>query len=131
MERRTSSRHHGLDMSTVAVPRARLYTGSVLLAAAVTAVVGYALLPAGTRLQVLASDVMVAASCLLSGGVILRAIGRGQAWPGSAPLAWLVFLVGGANIAFLLFDVQNPGVYEPRPTDTLLLLLLVPLALCH
>jgi PAS domain S-box-containing protein len=116
-------------MSTVAVPRARLYTGSVLLAAAVTAVVGYALLPAGTRLQVLASDVMVAASCLLSGGVILRAIGRGQAWPGSAPLAWLVFLVGGANIAFLLFDVQNPGVYEPRPTDTLFLLFLVPLAM--
>jgi PAS domain S-box-containing protein len=116
-------------MSVVAVPRTRLVAGTVLVLAAVVAVVGYLLLPAGTRMQILAAEAMVAASCLLSGGMILRAIGRGQAWRGGAALAWLVFMVGAANIAFLIIDVRDPGHYEPRPSDVLFLLFLLPLSI--
>ena len=115
-------------MSDVAVrPRARTATGLFLGAAAVAAVVTYMAFPSGSREQGLAAQVMVAGSCLLSGGLILRAVGKGEAWRGTVHLAYALFMLGAVNVVFLIVEVNAGGTYEPRATDLAFALFLVPL----
>ena len=112
---------------TLVRPRARLGTGLFLGAAAVAAVVTYLAFPSGSRDQARAAEVMVAGACLLSGGLILRAVGQGRAWRGTVHLAYALFMVGAVNVVFLLSDVTERGVYQPRLTDLAFVLFLVPL----
>ncbi|MGZ8582425.1 MAG: ATP-binding protein [Actinomycetota bacterium] len=115
-------------MSDVAVrPRARTATGLFLGAAAVAAVVTFMAFPSGSREQGLAAQAMVAGSCLLSGGLILRAVGKGEAWRGTVHLAYALFMLGAVNVVFLVTDVSEPGTYQPRATDLAFALFLVPL----
>ncbi len=115
-------------MSDVAVrPRARTATGLFLGAAAVAAVVTFMAFPSGSREQGLAAQTMVAGSCLLSGGLILRAVGKGEAWRGTVHLAYALFMLGAVNVVFLVTDVSEPGTYQPRATDLAFALFLVPL----
>jgi len=115
-------------MSDVVVrPRARTATGLFLGAAAVAAVVTYLAFPSGSREQGLAAQVMVAGSCLLSGGLILRAVGKGEAWRGTVHLAYALFMLGAVNVVFLVVDLNDGGTYEPRVTDLAFVLFLVPL----
>ncbi|MGZ8601576.1 MAG: ATP-binding protein [Actinomycetota bacterium] len=115
-------------MSDVAVrPRARTATGLFLGAAAVAAVVTFMAFPSGSREQGLAAQAIVAGSCLLSGGLILRAVGKGEAWRGTVHLAYALFMLGAVNVVFLVTDVSEPGTYQPRATDLAFALFLVPL----
>ncbi len=115
-------------MSDVAVPpRARLVTGLFLGAAAVAACVTYLAFPSGSREQGVASEVMVAGACLLSGGIILRAVGKGQAWRGTVFLAHALFMVGAVSVVFLVTGVNDRGSYQPRLTDLAFAVLLFPL----
>jgi PAS domain S-box-containing protein len=112
-----------------ASPRARLGTGLFLGVAALAAVVTYLAFPSGSREQGLASAVMVTGACLLSGGIILRAVGRGTAWRGTVYLAYSLFMVGAVNVVFLLADVNDRGSYQPRVIDLAFAAFLVPLVL--
>ncbi|HWC71716.1 MAG TPA: ATP-binding protein [Actinomycetota bacterium] len=117
-------------MSDVAVrPRARIATGLFLGAAAGAAVVTYLAFPSGSQVQGRASEVMVAGVCLLSGGIILRAVGRGEAWRGTVHLAYALFMIGAVNVLLLASDLNGGGAYEPRVTDLAFALFLAPLML--
>ena len=117
-------------MSDVAVrPRARLAAGLVLGAAAVAAVITYLAFPGGSREQRLASEVLVAGSCLLSGGIILREVGKGRAWRGTVHLAYALFMVGAVNVLFLAADVNDAAAYRPRVTDLAFAVFLLPIVL--
>lgn len=117
-------------MSDVAVrPRARVATGLVLAVAAVAAVATYLAFPSGSREQGLASQALVAGSCLLSGGIILRAVGKGRAWRGTVHLAYALFMVGAVNVWFLVADVNELGSYRLRTTDVAFALFLAPIVL--
>ncbi|MDH4112552.1 MAG: PAS domain-containing sensor histidine kinase [Actinomycetota bacterium] len=115
------------DTSARERARAHLGTGVVLGTAALAIVVTYLWFPAGSREQGLASEVMVAGACLLSGGIILRAVGKGDAWRGTVPLAYAMFMIGAVNVLFLVSDVNGRGVYRPRLSDLAFVLLLVPI----
>ena len=112
---------------TVVRPRARLGTGLFLGVAAAAAVATYLAFPSGSQDQARASEGMVAGACLLSGGLILRAVGQGRAWRGTVHLAYALFMVGAVNVVFLLTEVSTLGVYQPRVTDLAFVLFLVPL----
>ncbi len=118
------------QMSDVADrPRARVATGLFLAVTAVAGVSTYLAFPGGTEQQALASEAMVAGACLLSGGMILRGVGTGHAWRGAVYLAYALFLVGLANVVFLVTDVGSTGSYEPKTTDLAFALFLAPLIL--
>jgi PAS domain S-box-containing protein len=115
-------------MSDVAArPRARLAAGLVLGAAAVAAVITYLAFPGGSREQRLASEVLVTGSCLLSGGIILREVGKGRAWRGTVHLAYALFMIGAVNVLFLAADVNHAGAYRPRVTDLAFAVFLLPI----
>jgi PAS domain S-box-containing protein len=117
-------------MSDVAVsPRARLGTGLFLGAAALAAVVTYLAFPSGSREQGLASSVMVTGACLLSGGIILRGVGRGTAWRGTMYLAYSLFMIGAVNVVFLVTDGNESGSYQPQAIDLAFAVFLVPLVM--
>ena len=109
--------------------RSHLALGASLAAAGIAAVVTYALIPGGSSAQALVSQALVAGSCFLSGGLILRAVGRGRAWHGSVALAWAMFLLGAANLLFLVTDIRDPGHYVPGYGDIAFLVFLVPVGL--
>ena len=114
---------------TVVRPRARLGTGLFLGIAGAAAVATYLAFPSGSRDQARASEIMIAGACLLSGGLMLRAVGQGRAWRGTVPLAYALFMVGAVNIALLATDLNERGVYQPRLTDLAFVAFLVPLVL--
>ena len=115
-------------MSDVAVrPRARFATGLVLGAAAAGAVATYLAFPGGSREQRLASEVLVTGACLLSGGIILRAVGQGKAWRGTVHLAYALFMIGVVNVVFLVADVNHAGSYQPRVSDLAFAVFLLPI----
>ena len=89
-------------IDTAVRPRARLGTGLFLGAAAVAAVVTYLALPSGSREQARASEIMMMGACLLSGGLILRAVGQGRAWRGTVHLAYAMFMVGAVSVVLLV-----------------------------
>ncbi len=107
--------------------RPRLFLGGILALAAVVSVGTYLAFPSGSREQAFAAEALIAGSCFLSGGVILRAVGRGQGWPGSAYLAWALFLLGAASLAFLTMTIRDPGLYVPGPSDLAFALFLIPI----
>src|SRR5687767_16029921 len=93
MESGASSGHHGHHMSDVVVPpRARLGTGLFLGVAAAAVVATYLAFPAGSRLQARASEILVTGTCLLSGGLILRAVSQARAWRGTVHLAYALLM---------------------------------------
>jgi signal transduction histidine kinase len=107
-------------------------TGSVreglwVLAVAVVAVVTYLAFPHGSHEQALVSEGLIAASCLLSGGVILRSIGRGRTWQGESYLALAMFMLGIASLIFLTFELRQPGSFGAGPGDALFLVFLFPI----
>ncbi len=110
-------------------PRRRLGTGLFLGVVALAAVLTYLAFPSGSREQGLASAVMVTGACLLSGGIILRAVGRGAAWRGTVYLAYSLFMVAAVNMLFLLAGVNASGTYQPRVIDLAFTAFLVPLVL--
>jgi PAS domain S-box-containing protein len=114
-------------MSDAVRPRARIATGLFLGAAAVAAVVTYLAFPSGSREQGLASEAMVAGVCLLSGGIILRAVGKGVAWRGTVHLAYALFMIGAVYMLLLAADVNELGTIRPRATDLAFALFLAPL----
>jgi PAS domain S-box-containing protein len=114
-------------MSDAVRPRARLATGLFLGAVAVAAVVTYLAFPSGSRDQGLAAEAMVAGVCLLSGGIILRAVGRGVAWRGTVHLAYALFMIGAVYILLLAADVNELGTIRPRASDLAFALFLAPL----
>ncbi|MEX0651372.1 MAG: PAS domain-containing sensor histidine kinase [Actinomycetota bacterium] len=114
-------------IDTVVRPRARLGTGLFLGAAAVAAVVTYLALPSGSREQARASEIMMVGACLLSGGLILRAVGQGRAWRGTVHLAYAMFMVGAVSVVLLVTEVNERGVYQPQVSDLAFVLFLVPL----
>src|SRR5688572_2529458 len=127
MESGGPNRHHGAHMNDVPVsPRRRLGTGLFLGVVALAAVLTYLAFPSGSREQGLASAVMVTGACLLSGGIILRAVGRGAAWRGTVYLAYSLFMVAAVNVLFLLADVNASGRYQPRVIDLAFPAFLVP-----
>jgi len=114
-------------MSDAVRPRARIATGLFLGAAAVAAVVTYLAFPSGSRDQGLASEAMVAGVCLLSGGIILRAVGKGVAWRGTVHLAYALFMIGAVYMLLLAADVNDVETIRPRATDLAFALFLAPL----
>ena len=116
-------------MNDLAVrPRARVATGLFLVVVGVVGVSTY-LAFAGSQQQRLATEIMVAGTCLLAGGMILRGVGLGHAWRGTVHLAYALFMVGLVNGVFLLTDVDAPGGYEPRAIDVAFAAFLVPIML--
>jgi signal transduction histidine kinase len=107
--------------------RARAWTGGLLLVAAVLGAGIYLAIPHGSPQQALAAEAIIAASCLLSGGLILRAVGRGRAWPGNTYLALAIFMLGAASLLFLGFQRQTPGTFGAGPFDAAFLLFLIPI----
>lgn len=108
-------------------PRAGLGTGLFLGAAAAAAMLTYLAFPSGSRVQARVSEIMMAGACLLSGGLILRAVGQGRAWRGTVYLAYALFMVGAVSVVFLVTDVNEQGVYRPHVSDLAFVLFLVPL----
>src|SRR5262245_5306273 len=108
-------------------PRARLVAGGLLVLAAVAAVAVYLAFPTGSHGQALASQGLIAASCFLSGGVILRSVGRGHAWSGATYVALALFMLGVASLIFLGFELRTPGSFGAGPVDLLFLLFLLPI----
>ena len=102
------------------------WTAILLGLTAISVVVVYMLLPSGSRTQALASEAMVAITCVLSALVIARAV-QGGAWRGAIWLAWTLILVGIGNALFFVLDVAQPGRYQPRPSDAIFLVLMIPL----
>jgi PAS domain S-box-containing protein len=102
------------------------WTAILLGLTAITVVTIYVLLPSGSRAQALASEAMVAITCVLSALVIARAV-RAGAWRGAIWLAWALVLVGIGNALFFVLDVSQPGRYQPRPSDAIFLVLMIPL----
>ncbi len=101
-------------------------TGLVLAAAALGVVATFALLPEGSRSVALSSGAWVAATCVLSGLVIARAVQRG-AWRGATWLVWLLLLTGAAGALFFVLSVADRERFLARPTDLGFLILMVPL----
>ena len=101
---------------TPAHSRAPWLLSGLLALAAVVSVGTYLAFPDGSRQQSLASEALVAGSCFLAGGIILRAIGKGHAWRGGVHIAGALFLLGAANAGFLIFGIE-PGRYVPGPAD--------------
>ncbi len=102
------------------------WTAILLGLTALAVVAVYVALPSGTRSQALASEAMVAITCVLSALVIARAV-QGGAWHGAIWLAWTLVLLGIGNALFFVFDVARPGSYQPRPSDAIFLVLMIPL----
>lgn len=101
--------------------------GLLLVGVAVAAVITYLAFPHGSHEQALVAQGLVAASCLLSGGVLLRSIGHGRAWSGDSHLALALFMLGFTSLLFLLFDIRQPGRFGAGPSDALFLVILVPI----
>ncbi|MGZ4149421.1 MAG: ATP-binding protein [Actinomycetota bacterium] len=95
-----------------------------LLALAAASLAAYLLTPAG-RPEALVSEALVVLACGLSALATLR---WSRGWPSRRGLAALLATVGAGNLLFLLLDLVRPGAYQPRPSDVLFLLVLVPLA---
>ena len=70
--------------------------------------------PAALDEQAFAAEALIAGSCFLSGGIILRAVGKGRGWPGSAYLAWALFLLGAVSLVFLTMTIRDPGLLRAR-----------------
>jgi PAS domain S-box-containing protein len=95
-----------------------------LLGLAAASLAVYALAPAG-RPEALACEALVTIACGLSALSVLR---WGGGWPSRRGLAALLAVVGAGNLLFLALDLVSPGIYGPRTSDVLFLLVLVPLA---
>ena len=120
--------HHGHLCRTPSFPRAPvLVLGGILALAAVVSVGTYLAFPSGSDEQAFAAEALIAGSCFLSGGIILRAVGKGRGWPGSAYLAWALFLLGAVSLVFLTMTIRDPGLYVPGPSDLAFALFLVPI----
>jgi PAS domain S-box-containing protein len=100
-----------------------LLFGAVALAAVAT----YLAFPSGSREQAVASEIIIVGSCLLSAGIILRAVGQGRAWRGTIHLAYALVMIGAVNVVFLLTDANERGFYEPRVGDLAFVVFLLPL----
>jgi signal transduction histidine kinase len=108
-------------------PRVRLVTGSLLSVTAAVAIIVYLAFPAGSHGQALASQGLIAASCFLSGGIIMRSAGRGHAWSGSTYVALALFMLGVASLIFFVFELRAPGSFGAGPIDAMFLLFLLPI----
>ena len=113
--------------AAVPQPRVQLVTGGLLSVAAVAAIATYLAYPFGSHGQALASEVVIALSCFVAGGIILRSPGQGRAWSGSVYIASALFMLGVASLIFLWFEVHTPGTFGAGPVDAIFLLFLLPI----
>jgi PAS domain S-box-containing protein len=102
--------------------RTRAIVSSVVTVVALGA---YLALPDDTHAEAVGSAIIVAVSSIGSGLAIWR---WSLGWPGGRSVAMLWGALGLAALLFLVFDLVEPGIYEPRITDLLFLGFLVPLA---
>jgi signal transduction histidine kinase len=107
-------------------PRVRVVTGGLLSLTAIAAVATYLAFPSGSHGQALAAQALIAASCFLSGGMILRSAGKGHAWVGATYVAFALFMLGVASLIFFSFELRTPGSFGAGPIDALFLLFLLP-----
>ena len=99
--------------------------GGALVLIALGATLTYLLLPSDGVTLGRVAQVLAAFTAFLSAAVIRSGIRRGVSWAGGAPLALAMFMLGVADLVFLVMDVAGSR-YAPRAGDTVFLLLLVP-----
>lgn len=106
-------------------PHARA-RGLAITALAGMSVLVYLATSGDPRTAALVSEALVFLASAVAAVTIARWSG---AWPGSRWIAAMWGLVAAADLVFLLMDLGAPGAYGPRPTDALMLAVLVPLGL--
>jgi PAS domain S-box-containing protein len=100
--------------------------GIFLIVSAVLAAATYLLLPWGSHRQAVATDALVATTCLIAGVTVALIVARGG-WRGVIWLAWGLLLVGAMYALLFLAEILRPSGSVPAAAGALFMLVLFPL----
>src|SRR5436190_9343053 len=99
---------------------------ALLFAVAVIGIAASAMAGTGTHAQAVIGAGASALAAFVA-GVLVRAAARSEdAWPSAGGISWAMFLIAAMSLAFLLMGSTSAASIHPRPTDALLLTLLLP-----
>jgi PAS domain S-box-containing protein len=99
---------------------------AVLPMVAVVGIAATALAGSGTHAQAVIGAGASALAASVAGVLIRRASREEDAWPSAAGIAWAMFFIAGVSLVFLILGSTSMVSIRPRPSDALLLVLLIP-----
>src|SRR5215468_710428 len=99
---------------------------ALLSVVAVIGIAASAMAGTGTHAQAVIGAAAAGLAALVA-GLVIRSTARDEdAWPSAPGISWALLLISVICLAFAVVGSTSRTSIHPRPTDTLLLLLLIP-----